>query len=229
MKSEDKLASALRTMMGNETPATIVKGVVKSIDSGTVSVGCEISGDTRVIDGIKYVASYYPAIDDVVVIAKQRHSMIILDRLATTDGSGNTHHGPNAHSDPNTHSHIRLYDFSSEDHVHDLTTSYADYSGNPSITTNLPRGFAKVTYGMRGDSTDNDTLNIALDISGANTKSGNSDNGCVAISGGIVQHTAEKTDLYQNMNTGDTNFHLHAKATTPSSVRMWESWIVIEA
>lgn len=65
-------------------PATIRKGVVSSIDTPTISLGITLSGDSTVITGVNYVASYHPTIGDTVLVCKQGNTIVVIDKIADT-------------------------------------------------------------------------------------------------------------------------------------------------
>jgi len=65
-------------------PATIRKGTVTAIATGSAppTLTITISGDTTAIPGVRYIDSYAPEVDDIVLIIKQGTDLVALGEIA---------------------------------------------------------------------------------------------------------------------------------------------------
>lgn len=66
------------------TPTTVVKGVVTAFASSASppTVSITLSGDTAVIDGVRFLESYSPTVGDTVAISKMGSDILILGAYA---------------------------------------------------------------------------------------------------------------------------------------------------
>ena len=77
-----QLGSVLNKLITNNREMFIHFGVVTAISASPASLSIKVSGSTTAITGIRYLASYTPTVNDVVVCVLNERDLIVLGKLA---------------------------------------------------------------------------------------------------------------------------------------------------
>lgn len=82
--------------------ASWAKGVVASINTSNATLGVTLSGSGVTVTGVRYVQNYNPVVGDPVLVAKQRNSYTVFDRLTTVANTDPTTKANAAQTSANT-------------------------------------------------------------------------------------------------------------------------------
>lgn len=176
-------AIAKQTMLDFD-PATVRKGTVSSIAStaSPPTLSVTISGDTTVIDGVRYLDSYAPVAGDTILIIKQGTDLVALGQIAlqftasgwtdATLASGFSHNGNSG----GTVRYRRVWDNGSWKMQ---WRGAVAVSGSPTVViTAMPAGYAPAAPCPMVASRDLDgntsTVNVVFGTSGSVTLTGGS-------------------------------------------------------
>lgn len=76
-----ELGGVLNKLISNNKNMFIHFGVVSAITTGPSRISVRISGSATAITGIRYLASYTPTVNDVVVCLFNDKDLIVLGKL----------------------------------------------------------------------------------------------------------------------------------------------------
>ena len=76
-----ELGAILNKIIENNKNMFVRFGVVSAVTTGPSRVSVKVSGATTAITGIRYLASYTPTVNDVVVCLLNENDLIVLGKL----------------------------------------------------------------------------------------------------------------------------------------------------
>ena len=76
-----ELGGILNKIIENNKNMFIRYGVVSAVTTGPSRVSVKVSGATTAITGVRYLASYTPTVNDVVVCILNENDLIVLGKL----------------------------------------------------------------------------------------------------------------------------------------------------
>lgn len=76
-----ELGTILNKIVENNKHIFIRYGVVSAVTTGPSRVSVKVSGATTAVTGVRYLASYTPTLNDVVVCLLNDNDLIVLGKL----------------------------------------------------------------------------------------------------------------------------------------------------